>query len=73
MVFYIVRGLKNQTKKTLRKSNQRVIPHHVKKGLGFHALIRELSECFLAIPDARQAKKVTYSIRDCLMAALGHP
>jgi len=65
--------LKIRAKKTLRKSIGRVVPHQVKKGLGFYALIRELSECFLAIPDARQAKKVTYPIRDCLMAALGHP
>lgn len=48
-----------------------MIPHHVKKGLGFHSLVRELSECFLTIPDARQPKKVTYSIRDCLMSAMG--
>jgi hypothetical protein len=63
--------LKKRRKKALRKSSQRVIPHHVKKGLSFHALIRELSECFLAIPDMRQPKKVRYSIRDCLMSGLG--
>jgi hypothetical protein len=71
LFFFNVHGLKNRVKKTSRKSNQRVIPHHVKKGLGFHSLVRELSECFLAIPDMRQPKKVTYPIRDCLMSGLG--
>lgn len=69
--------MKNQGQKSLRKSHRRrklenpkPILGHVKKGLGFHSLIAQLSDLFLSIPDRRQQKKVKYSIRDGLMSGL---